>query len=230
MSQPSVLLFSDDPASAGVLSAKLEAASYPTRTLGRLETVPEEANPSPAEIVVLDLPQHAPGWLAWCRDLRIRFPDCRLCVLFESAHEVEQAAALEFGADTVLVQPFSEAHLVAQLAALDRSRSGRSIDATFRVGPLAIDPSRRCATLAGASLDLTDNEFDLLHLLARNPGVILSRDSISRRLRGFPHDGRDRTIDLRVVRLRRKLGDDARRPQLIKSVRGCGYLLAPPVS
>jgi DNA-binding response OmpR family regulator len=82
-------------------------------------------------------------------------------------------------------------------------------------------------TVGGAAVDVTDAEFSLLWLFAENKGQVLSRDDINKSLRGLEHDGTDRTIDLRVSRLRKKIGDDSKNPLIIKSVRGKGYLLTP---
>jgi len=89
-----------------------------------------------------------------------------------------------------------------------------------------VDASSRTVLVSGEPVALTTAEFDLLWLLAKNAGEVLDRDAISLALRGIPHDGLDRTVDLRIARLRKKLGDDARDPVILKSVRGVGYLLA----
>ncbi len=96
------------------------------------------------------------------------------------------------------------------------------------VNGLQVDAGMRTATLDGHDLALTDAEFDLLLVLMLHAGRLVTRDELSRHLRGLPYNGRDRSIDLRVVRLRQKLGDDARRPRFIRNVRGEGYLLLLP--
>lgn len=93
---------------------------------------------------------------------------------------------------------------------------------------LQVEAGARTATLNGRDLALTDAEFDLLMVLMLHAGRLVTRDELSFRLRGLPHDSRDRSLDLRVARLRQKLGDDARRPRFIRSVRGEGYLLLLP--
>jgi two-component system response regulator RstA len=93
------------------------------------------------------------------------------------------------------------------------------------VNGLHVDTSTRQATLDGRDLALTDAEFDLLVVLVQHAGRLVTRDELSHQLRGLPYDGQDRTIDLRVVRLRQKLGDDAKNPRFVRSVRGEGYLL-----
>ena len=94
------------------------------------------------------------------------------------------------------------------------------------VGSLVVDAARRRVETHGEVLDLTTAEFDLLQLLAENAGQTLSRNDIYQQIHGMRYDGVDRSIDLRISRLRKKLGDDPTRPQRIKSVRGVGYMLS----
>ena len=96
----------------------------------------------------------------------------------------------------------------------------------IEVNRLVIDQSRRVCTLDGQEIDLTTAEFELLWLLAVHTGSVVSRHRLHQELLGLKYDGQDRSIDLRVSRLRRKLKDDPNRPQLVKSVRGVGYLLS----
>lgn len=225
----SILLLTNGSTTTDTLGPSLTNLNCQVRTLDRHRCEPDEVSPTSHEVILMDLPQPAARGLIWCRELRRHYPNCRLCVLIESALESEQVGALELGADAVLVHPFSDEHLVAQLLALSRSKTGQSpvIGPDLQIGNLRIDSLRRSVTLAAHPINLTDAEFDLLLLLAINAGIVLTRDMIQLEIRGFPHDGLDRSIDLRVARLRRKLGDDARQPRLIKSVRGRGYFLAP---
>ena len=94
----------------------------------------------------------------------------------------------------------------------------------LQFGPLLVDSARREAFLAGAAIELTSAEFDLLWLLAANAGRILSREEIFAALRGIEYDGQDRSIDVRISRIRPKIGDDPMHPRLIKTVRSKGYL------
>ena len=96
----------------------------------------------------------------------------------------------------------------------------------IEAGSVTIDANSRSVELAGSPVDLTTAEFDLLWLLAESAGQVISRKDLFLKLNGFPYDGLDRSIDLRVSRLRKKLGDDPNHPELVKSVRGVGYLLA----
>jgi DNA-binding response OmpR family regulator len=109
-----------------------------------------------------------------------------------------------------------------------RNEAANNASKRIEVDRLTIDQSRHICTLDGQGIDLTTAEFELLWLLAEHAGSIVSRHRLHQELLGLKYDGQDRSIDLRVSRLRKKLKDDPNCPQLIKSVRGVGYLLAAP--
>jgi DNA-binding response OmpR family regulator len=101
---------------------------------------------------------------------------------------------------------------------------------SLRFGSLEIDLAARSVRLRGRSIELTSSEFDLLWLFARHAGTVLSRNDILNELRSLEYDGSDRSVDCRVYRLRRKLGDFAADAQRIKTIRGVGYLFAAPAA
>ncbi|MBC8350995.1 MAG: response regulator transcription factor [Planctomycetes bacterium] len=109
-----------------------------------------------------------------------------------------------------------------------RNEAAESTRKRIEVAPLVIDQSRRVCALGGQEVDLTTAEFELLWLLAIHAGSVVSRHRLYQELLGLKYDGLDRSIDLRVSRLRRKLKDDQNRAELIKSIHGVGYLLAAP--
>ena len=97
---------------------------------------------------------------------------------------------------------------------------------TIQVGELSVDPGNRAVTVSGNSVYLTTAEFELLHFLAQHPGEVISRDLLYQNIRGIEYNGSDRSLDLRVSQLRKKLSDDAKKPCRIITIRGVGYLLA----
>ena len=181
--------------------------------------------PRTGGVVLIDVDAPVGAGLAWCREFRAARRDCRVCVLLPEGAGADLAAALEMGADIAMARSVGMDLLVAQLRAL--GRAWPAADDRLWFGALEVDPGARRAVRDGRPVDLTDAEFDLLLLLARHAGRVVTRDLISRELRDLPHDGRDRSIDLRVARIRRKLGDDVHSPRFIKSVRGEGYLFLP---
>ncbi len=135
---------------------------------------------------------------------------------------------LEVGADDYMAKPVRPRALLARLRVHLRKTvpiDPESTERRIQVGALVIDASRRTLELDGQPIELTTAEFDLLWLLAKQAGQVLSRVDIYQRIHGIQHDGFDRSIDLRISRLRKKLGDDPSNPQRIKSVRGVGYIL-----
>jgi DNA-binding response OmpR family regulator len=137
---------------------------------------------------------------------------------------MDRIVGLELGADDYLPKPFEPRELVARLqAVLRRGAAPGEAGDTLRVGALEIGWDARAARLAGRPLPLTGAEFELLGLLVRNRGRVLSRERILEATRGLDWEAFDRSIDVLVSRLRQKLGDDPRRPAFIKTVRGVGY-------
>jgi len=131
---------------------------------------------------------------------------------------------LEMGADDYLAKPFEPRELVARIQAVLRRRDPHPDDERLRAGGLEINTTARIASLNGRALDLTTAEFDLLDLLVRNGGRVMSRDRIMSRTRGVDWEAYDRSVDVLISRLRQKLGDDPKRPAFIRTVRGAGYI------
>ena len=143
--------------------------------------------------------------------------------------EIDEVVALEVGADDYMSKPVRPHALLARIRVhLRRSNQSETDSATTRItiDGLVIDTTNRSVSIDGVSIDLTTAEFDLLWLLAQNSGKVIPRDELYLQLHGVRYDGLDRSIDLRVSRLRKKIGDDPVQPQRIKSVRSVGYLLA----
>ena len=181
------------------------------------------------DLVVLDLMLPGEDGLSICRKLRGRY-EGPILMLTARTDDMDQVLGLELGADDYVCKPVRPRVLLARIRALLR-RSETVAEPPvaenqrrLEFGPLVIDNAMREAWLNERSIELTSAEFDLLWLLAVNAGRILSREEIFNSLRGIEYDGQDRSIDVRISRIRPKIGDDPMHPRLIKTVRSKGYL------
>ena len=188
------------------------------------------------DLVILDWMLPGLDGIAVCRKIRENYL-VPVLMLTARAEEADVVLGLEVGADDYLTKPFSVRELMARVRAMLRrveidQRAGPATPAgapqdaeTVQVGPIAVSPSMRTATVNGSELDLTPKEFDLLALFARNPGRAFSRDYLLERIWTNEYEVTDRTVDTHVQRLRKKLGDEA---DLIRTVWGIGYKLQAP--
>lgn len=179
------------------------------------------------DLVVLDLMLPGEDGLSICRKVRDRY-DGPILMLTARADDLDQVLGLEIGADDYVCKPVRPRVLLARIRALLRRREGvetaPAASKRIQYGPLVVDHALREAWLRGEGIELTGAEFDLLWLLTSNPGRTMSREQIFAELRGIEYDGQDRSIDVRISRIRPKIGDDPDHPRLIKTVRGKGYL------
>jgi two-component system, OmpR family, response regulator len=181
------------------------------------------------DVVILDLMLPRRDGLDVCRELRVRSAVPILMVTART-DETDRVVGLELGADDYLGKPFSPRELLARVRALvRRSRGQVGPEAeVLRVGPLELRPASLTATVDGRPLELTSYEFALLRALAERCGRALSREQLLDLAKGAGtgDDSFDRSIDVRISRIRQKLGEDPRAASLIRTVRGVGYMLS----
>jgi two-component system response regulator RstA len=177
------------------------------------------------DLVILDLMLPGEDGLAICRRVRPNFAG-PIMMLTARADDLDQVLGLEMGADDYVPKPVQPRVLLARMRALLRRADAPAPGGEMRLrfDNIEIDNATREAWLSGERIDLTSAEFDLLWLLASNAGRVLTREEIFNELRGIKYDGQDRSIDVRVSRIRPKVGDDPHHPHRIKTVRSKGYL------
>lgn len=178
------------------------------------------------DLVVLDVMLPGSDGLTVCREVRPHYHH-PILMLTARTDDMDQVLGLEMGADDYVAKPAQPRVLLARIRSLlRRSDFSPNEEAPHRLefGDLVIDNGGRSVTLGGELVDFTSAEYDLLWLLASNAGRILSREDIFERLRGIEYDGQDRSIDVRISRIRPKIGDDPENPKRIKTVRSKGYL------
>ena len=178
------------------------------------------------DMVVLDLMLPGADGLSVCREVRAQGFQQPILMLTARTEDMDQVLGLEMGADDYVAKPVQPRVLLARIRALMR-RSDKTMDdlpQRLDFGELSIDNGARAVILNGEIIEFSSAEYDLLWLLASNAGRILSREDIFERLRGIEYDGQDRSIDVRISRIRPKIGDDPENPRRIKTVRSKGYL------
>ena len=182
------------------------------------------------DLVVLDLNLPGMDGLEVCRALR-RTSDVPVIMLTARAEETDRLIGLELGADDYIVKPFSPRELVARVrAVLRRARGAVREPAVIRAGSLEIDVEGYSVRRDGEEVALTRSEFNLLAILAQNPGQVFSREQLLERIHGVAYDGFDRSVDSHIKNLRRKIETDPLAPQYVLTVYGIGYKFASEVA
>jgi len=226
-----ILLIEDDARLAELTAAYLEQNGLRIAVEGRGDRAIERFARERPRLVLLDLLLPGRDGLSICRELR-KHHDVPILMLTARDTDLDHVIGLEAGADDYVMKPVDPMVLLARVRALLRrvergtATSGER-KADMMLGALRISETSREVWLSGKPVALTTQEFELLSLLAHRAGELVSRDEVFRTMRGIDYDGLDRSIDGRVSKLRRKLGDDAAAPTRIKTVWGKGYLLVP---
>jgi len=179
-----------------------------------------------ADLVLLDLMLPGLSGTEVCRELRTRSA-VPVIMLTARDSEVDKVVGLELGADDYVTKPFSHRELVARIRAVLRRQTpvGEDEDAALEAGPVRMDVDRHLVTVGGAAVQLPLKEFDLLELLLRNAGRVLTRAQLIDRVWGSDYVGDTKTLDVHVKRLRSKIEPDPAHPQHLLTVRGLGYKL-----
>jgi two-component system OmpR family response regulator/two-component system response regulator RstA len=221
-----ILLVEDDAPLASMVVDFLAAHEFDVSVEARGDTAVNRIIDENPDVVILDINLPGMDGLSVCKAVRLEYPGA-IIMLTARGEEVDEVVGLEVGADDYMAKPVRPRALLARLRThMRRATAAEKASAPITVGALVVDAARRNAEINGQTVDLTTAEFDLLNLLAKHAGRTLSRNDIYQQIHGVAYDGVDRSIDLRISRLRKKIGDDPARPQRIKSVRGVGYMLS----
>jgi DNA-binding response OmpR family regulator len=216
-----VLLAEDDEAISEPLARALRREGYDVEVRGDGTEALDSATGGAVDIVVLDLALPGMDGLEVCRKLRANGAGTPVLILTARAEEVDAVVGLDAGADDYVTKPFRLAELLARVRALLR-RGGDGVPSSG-AQDVRIDVDSHRAWVAGEELTLTSKEFDLLRVLVRDAGKVVSRDQLMREVWDTEWFGSTKTLDMHVSWLRRKLGDDAARPRYISTVRGVGF-------
>ena len=237
MTPTHIAIVDDEPDITQLLAGYLSRQGFRVSALGSGHALIELMSADRPDLVLLDLGLPGEDGFAIARKLRERW-QCGLIIVTGRGDAVDKVVGLEIGADDYVTKPFDLRELLARIKAVLRRLAPPTEAAAAPQAPrerLCFDgweldvAARRLLDRSGESVLLTGGEFDLLCVLAQHAGRVLSRDFLLEHTRGRDAAPFDRTIDVQIGRLRRKLGDDADDPRIIKSVRGVGYVLTPRV-
>lgn len=225
-----LLLVEDDVRLAELVRDYIEKQGFNVTLQHRGDLAVAEFNPEKTDIVILDLMLPGLDGLQVCQQMRQQFSG-PLLILTAKNSDIDHVMGLELGADDFVIKPVEPPVLLARLRALMRRHQGNTSVTevaekieTLTFGQLTVDYTAQQVILDQQNVSLTTKELSLLWLLAKNAGTILSRDLIFSHMRGIEYDGMDRSVDVRISSLRKKLLDNKDHPKRLKTVWGKGYL------
>ncbi len=232
-SRPRLLVIDDDRKLCRLIIEYLTPLGYDVTAVHTGPEGVEQVKVSAWQAVILDLMLPGMDGFEVLKTIR-RTSDVPVLMLTARGDEADRIVGLEIGADDYLPKTFSTRELLARLRAVTRRVARKAVDADsgikpdLVVGQLRINPNARAASLNEQPLTLTPVEYDLLLSLARAKGRIKTRDQILEEIRDREYEIFDRSIDVHISALRRKLGDDPKQPRFIRTVRSAGYMLVNP--
>jgi two-component system, OmpR family, response regulator RegX3 len=225
-----ILMVEDEESITVPLAEALEREGFDTQVSGTVKEALELTERALPDLVLLDVMLPDGSGYDVCRRLRER-SRVPIIMLTARGEETDRIVGLELGADDYVVKPFSAREVAARIrAVLRRADADRSAgrDGPLEVGPVQLDPDRRSASVEGQQLELTRKEFELLELLLREAGNVVSRERLIDEVWDVNWFGSTKTLDVHVSSLRRKLGDDSADPRFIHTLRGVGFRFAAP--
>ncbi len=227
----SIVLVEDDQELAQWIADYLRAKQFEVTVYGDGKQAYDALSRDLPDLIILDGMLPSMDGLEICKLVRLN-SSVPIIMLTARDEEIDEILGLEMGADDYITKPVRGRLLESRIKSLLRRTKVAATSMApqhIALGALEICKSDLSVHLHGVSMKLSSKEFEVLWLLAQNAGRVVSREMLSQQLRGFDYDGFDRTIDLRISRLRKKLLDDATEPYKIKTIWGKGYLLATEV-
>jgi DNA-binding response OmpR family regulator len=224
MNDARILIIEDEPDLLRGLALNLKAEGYNVLTASRGDAGVEQALREHPELILLDIMLPGMNGLDVCRELRRKGFNAPIIMLTARAEEMDRVVGLEIGADDYVTKPFGLRELLARIRVrLRRHAPVAEGGAKLRFGAVEVDFEKHIALRQGRRIDLTAKEFEVLRLLARHRGEIVTRDRLLEEVWGYESYPTTRTVDNHILRLRQKLEEDPSNPRYILSVYGEGY-------
>lgn len=220
-----ILVVEDDASLSAWICDYLSDHGFQVSVANRGDVAVELIESDRPDLVLLDIMLPEKNGFEVCKEVR-QFYSCPILMMTACTEDADEILGLELGADDYLNKPIKPRVLLARIKALLRRGSEPDHTQVRTFGSLRIDATSKTVSVDGEVLGISANEFDVLWLLASQAGQVVSRTELVSSLRGIDYDGFDRSIDIRISRLRKKLADNPTQPYKIKTVWGKGYLFA----
>ncbi|PKM81648.1 MAG: DNA-binding response regulator [Firmicutes bacterium HGW-Firmicutes-14] len=230
MSRPLILVVDDESHIVELVRFNLEKGGYRVIEANDGISACNLAKQEKPDLIILDVMLPGMDGLEVCRMIQkdAETSDIPIIMLTARSEEIDKILGLEIGADDYITKPFSPRELLARVKARLRRAAGKQVngeggEGPLKVGGLVIDTGRFEVFMEGTRLELTPKEFELLKILARSRGRVLSREFLLENIWGYEYIGDSRTVDVHIRHLRQKVEDDPANPKYIETVRGIGY-------
>ncbi|KXG78465.1 Alkaline phosphatase synthesis transcriptional regulatory protein PhoP [Fervidicola ferrireducens] len=226
MAGAKILVVDDEPFIVELVKFNLESAGYEVITASDGHEALKLIEKEHPDLIILDIMLPGIDGMEICRALRFKREtrDIPVILLTAKTGEIDKVLGLEMGADDYITKPFSPRELVARVrAVLRRTDKKARSEELIKAGPVVIDVDRHEVFVDGKKKDFTPKEFELLKLLASNPGKVFSREYLLENVWGYDYLGDTRTVDVHIRHLRQKIEKNSEDPKYIKTVRGVGY-------
>lgn len=226
MKKEHILVVEDDISLSEWISDYLIDQGFEVSVANRGDTAVELIKIDQPDLVLLDIMLPEKNGFDVCREVRQFYPS-PILMMTACSDETDEVLGLELGADDYINKPVRPRALVARIHTLLKRHEDNLLPSSkLSFGQLALDSKAKAVYFKNECIPLSANEFDVLWLLASQAGEVVSRTELVNKLRGIQYDGFDRSIDIRISRIRKKLNDDPNNPRRIKTIRGKGYLFA----
>ncbi|PRR78592.1 Alkaline phosphatase synthesis transcriptional regulatory protein PhoP [Clostridium liquoris] len=225
MGEEKILIVDDEEHIRELLKFNLENVGYDTICAeDGIQAIDMAKNERPA-LILLDLMLPGMDGYDVCKEIRMNsnISTTPIIMLTAKSEELDKVLGLELGADDYLTKPFSVRELMARVKAVLRRTSAHPIERCFEFGNIAIDFEKHEVLKDNVKIDLTLKEFELLEMLIKNKGRVLTRDFLLDKIWGYEYIGETRTVDVHIRHIRKKVEDDDKNPKYIETIRGVGY-------
>lgn len=224
MANERILIVEDETKIAGLLKDYLSREGFEVSCLDCGDKAAKAVESEAPALMLLDLMLPGTDGISVCREVR-KFSDVPIIMVTAKVDEIDRLLGLEIGADDYICKPFSPREVVARVKAVLRRVRPREATRRLVAGPIMLDETTRRVSVVGETINLTPNEFSLLHVLMTFPERVFSRNELIDKIQGYRFDGYDRTIDSHVKNLRKKIAQCLPGIEVIQTIYGVGYKL-----